>query len=169
MKTDRPTKSLTDLAERLGISRQTIHKYARMKGFPRAGRSGFDVAAVGEFLLAHSRKGDLASRDLLKILRARKVDLENKLLELRVAEARGELMPRAEHLDKISVIGRAFRRALDTVAARVAAVARDPKLSALVRAECEAACQAVRAELGGNEAEDPPQEKDHAQDAEHSD
>lgn len=158
MKAQTTVRTLTDLADKLGISRQTVHKYARMKGFPKSGRNGFDVAAVGDFILAHSRKGDIASRDILKILRARKLSLENQLIELKVNEANGELMPRAEHQAKFLAIALVFMRAIETLQARIAAVTRDPKISELVRKECESAIQNVRAQLVDSDTIEPPEE-----------
>lgn len=150
-------KNYVALAEACGVTRQTIHKYARRKDCPKAAANGTHDIVAWKLYLA--KQG--ATDDPERLPDEKTFDIEIKhlraaLLSIELAERKKETMSRAEHLEKIGAIARAFRRALDTIVARISAVTRDPKMAEAVRKECESASQLVRDELGASSPEPKP-------------
>jgi hypothetical protein len=88
-------KDVTDLAEILGVTRQTIHAWLKRKGAPKAQADGSHVVlAWRQFIEANGIKG--ATQPDSDALKARKLLAEVEDRELRVALKRGIYVPKGD-------------------------------------------------------------------------
>lgn len=86
-------ENFVELATILGVTRQAIHSWKRMKGAPEPAANGLhDVAAWREFMRANGLKGGEPVTDVETSLKARKLLAEVEERELRLAVRRGELI-----------------------------------------------------------------------------
>lgn len=85
--------NFVELAAILGVTRQAVHSWKRMKGAPEPASNGLhDVAAWREFMRAKGLKGGEPVSDIETSLKARKLLAEVEERELRLAVRRGELI-----------------------------------------------------------------------------
>ncbi len=83
-------KNFVDLADILGVTRQSITTWKKRKDAPTPAANGLhDVAAWREFMKQHDLKGGTPTTDLETALRARKLLAEVEERELKVAVRKG--------------------------------------------------------------------------------
>ena len=83
-------KNFVDLADILGVTRQSITTWKKRKDSPTPAANGLhDVAAWREFMKQHDLKGGTPTTDLETALRARKLLAEVEERELKVAVRKG--------------------------------------------------------------------------------
>jgi transcriptional regulator with XRE-family HTH domain len=93
-----------EIAERMGIVRQTVAKYLRMPGAPMADADGrFDLQEAGEWILAHQGERE-SGLDKVRRLKDRKLELELERLELDLQIARREVIPKDEIEPEIAAL-----------------------------------------------------------------
>ena len=83
-------KNFVDLADILGVTRQSITTWKKRKDAPTPAANGLhDVAAWRDFMKQHDLKGGTPTTDLETALRARKLLAEVEERELKVAVRKG--------------------------------------------------------------------------------
>lgn len=81
-------KNLTKLAARLGITRQVLHRWRQLAGFPKPNPEGsYNVAAVVEFRNANGLKGNESEETVDQ--KARRIRLQNEKLETEIEILKG--------------------------------------------------------------------------------
>ena len=83
-------KSFVELADVLGVTRQSLNKWRKMKDAPQSAPNGLHtVADWRDFMIKHDLKGAQSSTDEETALRARKLLAEVEERELKVAVRKG--------------------------------------------------------------------------------
>lgn len=101
-------KDITELAQIIGVTRQTIHGWQKRKGSPVALQDGtYDVVAWRQFIESKGLKG--AAQPDPEALKARKLLAEIEDRELKVALKRGDYVLLAEvRRDWLTQVGKAI-------------------------------------------------------------
>lgn len=147
-KTTGRAKNLTELAQAVGVTRQTIHKYQRRSGAPRPASNGtHDVVAWRIYLAKQGAIDDPAVMPDKTVLDAQILHLRAALLSMDLAEREREVIKRSDHLAKLQLLAETFTHALLSMPDRVASFTRDAKAVEAVRSLCAAASQSVQSQL----------------------
>jgi len=110
---------LGQLAEIAGMSTQMMARHIKKAGVKRGKDYKYQTQAVLSAVLLH-RRGDNKNSPAVEPT-ARKKDLECQKLELELAKMRGEIMPRAQHMEDMRLAGAILKAAGEKLVKRVAA------------------------------------------------
>lgn len=139
-KTRKRAKTLTALADAVGLSYRTLLDWKRKDGFPKPTKTGYDVEGVRVFIAANRKNnhgGKLGEEpassvaDEERTQKIRKLKAEADLRELKVQEMRGVLVNAREiaeaHTKEIEIFRRNIFRLLVELPPRLANIT-DPSI-----------------------------------------
>lgn len=137
------------LAKAVGVTRQTIHKYARRKDAPKPTSNGkHDIVAWRMYLakvgaisgVADSVDGEVLDKELKRLRAA--------LLTVELAKENRELIPMSEHIRKLTFVAERSAAVIKKLPERIAAYTRDHALVEMIRKECSVAAESALSEMG---------------------
>ena len=113
MTAKRYAKTITGLAQELDIARQNLHStWIPKDGFPEKTTKGFPVEKCAEFIRNYKQSKAVvvgANADLKR----KELEREIELLDVKIGNFRGTLMPLDEHDQEVEEIARTINSALD--------------------------------------------------------
>lgn len=150
-------KSNTELAEKLGISRNTLQStWVKREGFPPKGKMGYNVEKVADWIREYkeaqiaNQSGDNAD------LKRKKLELECEKLEVNISILKGDFISMDEHLSEMaqlaSVVNGVFKMLMEGAKAMGIGASLIKELKRLIE-RCLATLRADIEELGEDEPE----------------
>lgn len=141
-------KNFVELARAVGVTRQTIHRYARRKDSPKPSSNGsHDVVAWRIYLAKHGAIEDPEKMPDKTVLEAQLLHLRVALSSIELEERKREVVSMKEHLAKLQHLAGVCAGCLKSLPSRISAITRDPAIIEKVRTECESAQRSILASL----------------------